>query len=518
MFTVLLCSVTPMQDFSLSSSSPFEMVDTPVPSLPGMTPGCENLHPANFVLRTQSSGSRFHGDDKATAANVSEIDVLLRRDIQDRTMEVGDGIVADLFPDETFGFPINDQFVKNFCGSIIDQGKLITTINFKTETTAATFLNQMITTIAEFLDSTKKTSLKPLRYFSAVHANTPVDGTVKVKPDLMIVPLIDNCIRQGRLSWKDAHSIVELSQEKKVPLRMIETVRVKTYMAFCEQPERDFFPFFCITKDGFLIILTDHSGQISTDLIPFSRNASTLIFFRLVMGLAFLPSSYLGLDPTIIRRDQGEKGDKKLSDAFPSLGYKSTNPNIRLFAPDSSTTITPPTTCEPDFDDDSKGDKGIVSISIKGKTYEVVRLLFQSKTLVGRATKVFLVKLPNGSLGVVKDSWIPSERASEASFLERLDIPFGPQLVDHCVLGDTRAFRDNPFNICVKKGYREKRRILTYPAGVHISDFSCLWELMAALLDTVVCMINPIYLFDHSSDFDMAFSYIVPRILPKDAP
>jgi hypothetical protein len=376
----------------------------------------------------------------------------------------------------------------------------------------------MITTIADFLDSTKKTSLKPLRYFSAVHANTPVDGTVKVKPDLMIVPLIDDCIRQGRLSWKDAHSIMEITQEKTVPLRMIKTVQVKTYMAFCEQPERDFFPFFCIAKDGFSIILTDHSGQISSDLIPFGRNASTLIFFRLVMGLAFLPSSNLGLDPTIIRQDQGEKGGKKLIDAFPPLGYKSTNPDIRLFAPDPSTTITPPTTSEPEFDDDSKGDKGIVSISIKGKTYEVVRLLFQSKTLVGRAMKVFLVKLPNGSLGVVKDSWISSERASEASFLKGLDIPFCPQLINHCVLGDTRAFRDNPFNICVKKGYQEKRRILTYPAGVHISDFSCLWELMAALLDTVVCMINPIYLFDHSSDFDMASSYNVPQILPKDAP
>jgi hypothetical protein len=114
-----------MQDFSLSSS-----FDTPaVPSLP----------PANYILRTQSNGSRFHGDDdEVMVSNVSEIDVLLQRDIQDCTMEVGDGIVADLFPDKTFGFPINDQFVKNFCGSIIDQGKLIQTTNFKTETTAAT--------------------------------------------------------------------------------------------------------------------------------------------------------------------------------------------------------------------------------------------------------------------------------------------------------------------------------------------------------------------------------------------
>jgi Fungal protein kinase len=94
-------------------------------------------------------------------------------------------------------------------------------------------------------------------------------------------------------------------------------------MAFCYQPERDFLPFICITRNHFYITVTDHAGQIETNPIPFDRTSSTLIFFRLVMGLAFLPISNLGLDPTIIRLDQGKKGVtflntlEKSVDSFP---------------------------------------------------------------------------------------------------------------------------------------------------------------------------------------------------------
>ena len=503
-----------MQNSSLSSGSEytslFEIVDIPVPSaLVEMTPGVtENLPLTKYILRTQSSRLC---DDTSTS-NVSEIDSLLQRDIQDRIVEVGDGISADLFPDEAFGFPINDQFVKNFCGSVISSSKLVDTGNFKNEEMTATFLNRMVTTIADFLHSTKKTSLKPLRYFSA-QATKPIQGSpVKVKPDILTVPLIDGCIREGGLGWKEVQSIIEHTQERKAPPRMRETIRTKTYMTFCNQPERDFIPFLCILKDSFYIVVSDHSGQIETFPTSFGLTGSTLVFFRLVMGLAFLPSSYLGLDPTIFRRDDSMSSAKKMSDAYPPYNYDIPNPNIKLFVSDSSTIIT----SKPNFD--WKGDKGIVSISINDKTYKVIRILFHAQTLIGRATKAFLVEFPDGRLGVLKDSWILSGRANEASFLKGLDIPFGPQLVDYCVLGNTRTFRDNPITMCLKPGYRTKQRILTYPAGVHISDFSCLWELMAALLDIVICMFNFIILFDHSTNFDMLFSHILSRIPQKDSP
>jgi hypothetical protein len=103
--------------------------------------------------------------------------------------------------------------------------------------------------------------------------------------------------------------------------------------------------------------------------------------------------------------------------------------------------------------------------------------------------------LPNGAgYGVVKDSWISCGRASEANFLKHLCIPFGPQLLNHCVLGNTSPFRQHPIDVSefpkILQMCREKWRILTYPAGIHISNFVSLWELMVALLDIVVCMIN----------------------------
>ena len=204
-----------------------------------------------------------------------------------------------------------------------------------------------------------------------------------------------------------------------------------------------------------------------------------------------------------------------MSDVYPFFDYNILNPNIRLFAPDSPTTITPPTTSKPNPNDE--GDNEIVSISINDKTYKVVRLLFQTQTLIGRATKAFLVKLPDGSLGVLKDSWISSTRADEANFLKGLNILFGLRLIDHCVLRKTGTFQDNPINRCLKMECQEKWRILTYPAGIHISDFSCLWELTVALLDIVVCMINSMFLLTFLT-FDMFSSYTVPRILPKDSP
>ena len=92
-------------------------------------------------------------------------------------MEVGDGITANLFPDETFSFPINNQFMKKFCGSFICTGKLFDTSNFKSEVMTALFLNQMVTTISNSLCTTKKTFLKPLHYFSSIQSDTSSEDT-----------------------------------------------------------------------------------------------------------------------------------------------------------------------------------------------------------------------------------------------------------------------------------------------------------------------------------------------------
>src|SRR5271156_1660444 len=102
--------------------------------------------------------------------------------------------------------------------------------------------------------------------------------------------------------------MMEHTREKKMPKRMVEMVAVKSYMTFCMQPERDFIPFICIVGEGFQVILVNHKGHIETDVFPFSHMTSTqssLIFFRMIMRLAFLPDALIGLDPSIKCREQG---------------------------------------------------------------------------------------------------------------------------------------------------------------------------------------------------------------------
>ena len=147
---------------------------------------------------------------------------------------------------------------------------------------------------------------------------------------------------------------------------------------------------------------------------------------------------------------------------------------------------TPPNTSHASDDD---GNSGIVSISVGSTTYRVIQLIFQAQTLIGRATKAFLVELPDGTSGVLKDSWITTNWLTKASFLNGLNIPFGPQLIDHCILRNTGTFWDNPIVMSPIQECREKQCIVTswYPAGYK-------WH---ALTDYV----HSIHLFGGTDDF-----------------
>jgi len=437
-----------------------------------------------YQIRTQSS--YFHDDDSAFSAH--QLNQHLAHDLRDRVTQVGENLAGLIFPDVAFGFPINDQFVGNFYGSFISPGGILNPVNFNDDSSTAVFLNRMISTIAGYLDATKQVSLKPLRYFTAVHSAKPLEGhAFRRKPDNILIRLVDGYLQDGPFGWSDTQALVEHTREKKPPIRMTETVSVKSYLTFCCQPERDYVVCLCITGEGFHIVTTDHVGQVETDVIPFDRNVSTLIFFRMVMGLAFLPDTYLGADTSITRGKVGKRSNVTLAETYKPFPYDNPNPSIMLFALPPGLSANDPlsvtsTLASPDNDCE------ITQISIGTKVYKVIGLLFRSQALIGRATRAFLVQFPDGRQGVLKDSWITVEREPEADFLQGLDIPYGPDLVDHCILGKTDLFRKYPINPSPVNECREKRRIVTYPAGVHISDFSSLLELMFAFFDIVLCM------------------------------
>ena len=88
-------------------------------------------------------------------------------------------------------------------------------------------------------------------------------------------------------------------------------VSVKSFLTFCTQPNRNFVPFLCITGRGFHIVLSDHVGHIKTNVIPFSCSTGTLIFLRMVMGLAFLSDNLIGLDGTRTCQEHSQSSRKQ---------------------------------------------------------------------------------------------------------------------------------------------------------------------------------------------------------------
>jgi Fungal protein kinase len=437
---------------------------------------------SKYEFRVQSC--RFCDDNDRY--DEKDIEALVRRNIDGRITQVGERLAESLFPDAAFGFPINDQFLSNFFGSFLSTAGLLDATNFLTDQTTCVFFNRMISTIDHFLQATNEpdlANLRPLRYFTALHSTKPVSGsTIKRKPDLILVRLIDGRLREGTMQWHDIQALVEQTRETKPPMRMKETVSSKSYQLFCSQPERDFVINLCITGEGFHIVVADHSGMVETDVIKITQYTSP-VFVRMVMGLAFLPDEFIGVDKTITRNELGIASDKTFQDFYQPYTYNASRDpitllrNQRRFSNPLAISRTPVV---------EGFDKNISTIRIRDTVYRVFSVIFLAKSFIGRATRAFLVQLPNGTMGVLKDSWIPISRLPESAFLEQLAIPFGPEIIDHCILGNTGTVRSHAIASSALDECREKRRIAIYPAGVHIADFSCLWELMAACLDIVI--------------------------------
>ena len=102
--------------------------------------------------------------------------------------------------------------------------------------------------------------------------------------------------------------------------------------------------------------------------------------------------------------------------------------------------------------------------------------------------RFFLVQFEDGQEGVLKDSFITSNRPTEESILNGLTIPFGPDIIDHCILGDTVTFQESLLSPAKLLETQQKRCIVTYPAGVHISNFMSFWEFMVTFLDVTISM------------------------------
>ena len=147
------------------------------------------------------------------------------------------------------------------------------------QTCALRSLNKIITTTACFFEAAKLGHLKPLWYFTAIHATVPVCAVVPHKPDIVLIHLVNGAYTQeGHLQWKDIQALVEHTISKDLPPCMVKTVTDKNYLMFCDQPEKNFITNLCITGSGIYVVVSDHASQIDTDLISFDKPSSALLF------------------------------------------------------------------------------------------------------------------------------------------------------------------------------------------------------------------------------------------------
>jgi hypothetical protein len=224
--------------------------------------------------------------------------------------------------------------------------------------------------------------------------------------------------------WKDIRTICEVTCQPTFHLKLQNQILNKAYVAMNQQDDRRFIvflSFFSLTS--FCITLCDRAGVIRSPTYNIYRDA--LYLLRILTGLMFSEEHVLGHDPTIRR------------------------------GPDDT----------------------IVAILIAGVEYQVVKKLFSSSSLRGRATRCWHVKKDEEEY-VIKDSWIHEGRKSnEADILRQIsDVACVPTTLiaaedlkhpgDPNVTGSTCLYR-------VGLNYDEARlhrRILMQPVGERVSQ------------------------------------------------
>jgi len=309
---------------------------------------------------------------------------------------------------------------------------------------------------------------------------------MKQMPDIMLLRLIDECTRSGPMSWDELQALVEHTISPKPTIWTVESTIAKDYLSLCAQPECDFLINLLFTGEGFHIIIADHTSLLETNVIPFDRISSIVSLVRMVMGLAFLPDPFLGIDQCVTRLETGSSSGKKFEDIFP-VSSTVLDPHISLLSQ------LPSILSEARLLEISKTADSPLTISVSSQVYSIIKVIFESKSIVSRAMRIYLVRAADGSVFVLKNSWMSVRRPYEATYLEGLSFPFCPTLINHSAHRNTGILRSVAVKPTLVKEIREKRRSVTCPAGVHISDFSSLWELMVAFMDVALGMYGSIF-------------------------
>ncbi|KAG6819616.1 hypothetical protein H0H93_010244 [Arthromyces matolae] len=139
------------------------------------------------------------------------------------------------------------------------------------------------------------------------------------------------------------------------------------------------------------------------------------------------------------------------------------------------------------IDGSSNLDCNIDTITCEDRPYKVLKELFRAKSLIGRATRVFIAHNTEVGMVIIKESWVLEGRSPEAEFLRLCNASQLPKVIGSATLQSTGTWRPGDKASSIEQSKRrQKRRLVLTPVCDPLATVRSLLEFLAAMLDYVI--------------------------------
>ena len=369
-------------------------------------------------------------------------------------LQADDYFINDLFPTKLLPSGMSDETViaelskQNIWNE--DRNCFRDTPSSLDESHLAAWLNSIGTTLG------KAFGHEPLRLWSHRSCDTPPVGassSIIRKPDLILLDKKHHDETQDprhQMDWAFIRAIGEVTRSSSISKRMIDSINSKSYLMFLCQYNRRFAVALSFTgaeKESFRLTVTDREGQIHWT-VGLGSNAArsrerSILFLRILLVLMFGRSMDIGLDPNI------------------------------------------------EIDYTGK----CVAITVEGKRFEVVDLIYSLNSVVGRGTRIWMV-MRDGVSYTLKDCWIQHERVhSEITILKKIKeskqftgrVPTlfcGGDVQINGVVDSTHLYRHG-LPGWWSKGQRIHRQLVCTPIGEPLSKYRSKKEFIKAICSVI---------------------------------
>jgi len=389
----------------------------------------------------------------------TDLNVALKHELMNDIIKTDSNFITSyLFPASRSPFPIDDDlFNKISTPYVTNEGACIRPIwnshlyqprrlpDKFTETDTANWLNDIGAALANATGSQLR------RVWSHRNCDKAPDGwSIKRKPDIILI----NKDYHSKLTsanapsdWNFIQALCEVTSQDHISSRIIDTINAKSFIMFATQHNRRFVVALSLNSPkAFRLTISDREGQIRLNETTLSGKRDSTLFLTILAFLMFGDDADLGLDPNVL------------------------------------------------IDQDGR----VQRILVDNKCYVVKKLIHSVETLIGRATKVWIVSpddSPETSY-ILKDSWIQSCHVeSEVSFLNKLSRKLEGHVPNLICGGDVtiKGVQDSTGRYRVDLAgypYRQRvhRRIVTSTIGEPLTMFQSKKDFLNVMISFIQSM------------------------------